>query len=164
MIFPTLYTPRLTLRPLSLADVEAVCAHFSDVRVTRFMDIDPCASLTDAEDIIRFHLKDRGCRWGLFRRPSDNLIGTAGYHCWQGLQAEIGYDLGYAHWRQGFMYEALDELITFGFQQMLLNDIVTEVDPDNTRSILLLERLGFRQIESTTGHLLRFVLSASEIT
>jgi ribosomal-protein-alanine N-acetyltransferase len=148
------------------------------------MDIDPCTSLADAENIIRFHLKDRGCRWGLFHRASDELMGTAGYHCWQGLQAELGYDLGYAYWGQGLMREALEVLIAFGFEQMLLDDIVTEVDVNNTRSIALLKRLGFRQTEpttgysttghsttghsttghSTTGHLLGFVLSASEIT
>lgn len=64
--FPSLETERLNLRLLTLQDSKIVFKHFSDEEITRFMDIEPCKAVKEAEEIIRFHLEDSGCRWGLF--------------------------------------------------------------------------------------------------
>lgn len=45
-------TKRLYLRELTLNDAYAVYKHFSDSQVTRYMDIEPCKSLAEAEEII----------------------------------------------------------------------------------------------------------------
>ena len=148
--FPDLQTPRLSLRLLTLDDSEAVFRHFSDERVTRYMDIEPCADPAEAREIIEFHINDTGCRWGLFARDGGDLIGTCGYHCWSRdadghSRAEIGYDLGRAHWGQGLMQEVLGNVIPFGFAEMGLAEIFAGVEPGNQRSIRLLRRLGFQQ-------------------
>ena len=146
--FPTLTTPRLTLRELTLNDAPAVLAHFADPDVTRHLDIDACRSLAEAEEIVRFHVEDTGCRWGLFERATGALIGTCGYHCWAPGppgQAEIGYDLARAHWGKGLMTEALTAAISFGFEAMGLARIEATSEPPNARSLRLLARLGFRR-------------------
>ncbi|WP_193723164.1 hypothetical protein [Paenibacillus sp. P13VS] len=38
-------------------------------------------TLDEAEDIIRFHLEDTGCRWGIFSKTDAKLIGTRGFYC-----------------------------------------------------------------------------------
>ena len=146
--FPGLQTPRLLLRLLTLEDTDAVYRHFSDDDVTRFMDIDACTNVAQAREIIEFHLNDPGCRWGLFYKATGALIGTCGYHCWERdlpqPMAEIGFDLGKAHWGQGLMHETLQTAIPFGFEQMKLTKIYASVEPANHRSIRLLQRLDFR--------------------
>ncbi|RAV07558.1 GNAT family N-acetyltransferase, partial [Paenibacillus contaminans] len=109
-IFPDIETDRLKLAILNLDDTDAVFNHFSDENVTRFMDISPCKDRDEAKEIIRFHLEDTGCRWGIFSKSNAEFIGTCGFHCWfQGEQprAEIGFDLARGYWGKGIMQEAL---------------------------------------------------------
>lgn len=142
--YPTIQTERIKLEVLDLCDAEAIYEHFKDENVTRFMDIEPCKDIAEAEEIIRFHLEDTGCRWGLFDQDH-MLLGTCGYHCWymDDKRAEIGFDLSKAYWGQGYMVEAMEPVIRFGFEQMGLNKIEATVDPQNSRSINLLKKLGF---------------------
>ncbi|WP_234536625.1 GNAT family N-acetyltransferase [Paenibacillus pseudetheri] len=138
--YPPLHTERINLRILNLVDAEAVHRHFSDEEVTRYMDIDPCKDLKEAEEIIQFHIDDLGCRWGMFDKGTDELIGTCGYHYLrredEEFTAEIGFDLSKAYWGQGLMY---------GGSSMGLTTIDATVEPENARSITLMERLGFER-------------------
>ncbi len=163
--FPTIETARLRLRLLALDDADALYRHFSDDEVTHFMDIDALKSLDEARDVIAFHLNDSGCRWGVFDKISGALIGTCGYHCWiqgENARAEIGYDLGKAHWGQGLMIEAVKPVIDFGFKTMGLQRIEADVEPDNHRSIQLLARLGFQELPEKLGPLPWFALPRTD--
>lgn len=135
------------MRLLTLDDAESVYLHFSDDEVTHYLDIESCTCPEKAKEIIEFHLKDSGCRWGIFEKGTGMLIGTCGYHCWSqdssNSEAEIGYDLGRAYWGQGLMREVLETVIPFGFTEMKLRKILASVAPRNERSIRLLCRLGF---------------------
>ncbi|GEN88193.1 GNAT family N-acetyltransferase [Oceanobacillus sojae] len=73
-------------------------------------------------------------------------IGTCGYDCWDRTNniAEIGYDLGYEYWGQGYMKETLISAIESGFNNMALNRITAYVALGNINSTRLLERLGFK--------------------
>lgn len=144
--FRGITTNRLLLRELSLNDTESVFKHFSDPEVTRFMDIEPCVKLEEAEEIIQFHIDDSGCRYGLFIKSSGDLAGTCGYHCWRKESpsiAEIGFDLSSPYWGQGLMQEALVELLKLGFDDMQLDMIEATVEQDNIRSQKLLNRMNF---------------------
>jgi RimJ/RimL family protein N-acetyltransferase len=58
-------------------------------------------------------------------------------------RAEIGYLLGRRHWGAGYMFEAMNALVDFAFAQLNLRRLEAEIDPRNTASAKLLERLGF---------------------
>ncbi|REE83880.1 ribosomal-protein-alanine N-acetyltransferase [Paenibacillus taihuensis] len=154
-IFPELETDRLRLAVLTLDDAAAVFEHFSDENVTRFMDIEPCRTIEEANEVIQFHIDDTGTRWGIFNKADGQLIGTCGFHCWvQGekSRAEIGFDLAVAHWGRGFMREALQPVLAFGFNRMGLDLIEATVEQGNERSIGLLKRFQFeREIELRDG-------------
>ncbi|MGV3489186.1 MAG: GNAT family N-acetyltransferase [Tuberibacillus sp.] len=160
--FPNLETERLFLKILTLDDAEALYRHFSDPEVTRFMDIETCKSTEEARGLIQEHLDDEGCRWGLFDKESQQLIGTAGFHCIRktddGFMAEFGYDLAQAFWGKGLMPEALLAVLDFGFTQMKLDIIDATVEPENDRSIKLLNKLGFTKHEELKDQLLYYDL------
>ncbi|WP_418040622.1 GNAT family N-acetyltransferase [Paenibacillus xylanilyticus] len=161
IIFPEIVTDRLKLVVLTLDDAESVFRHFSSEDVTRFMDISPCKDRDEAEDIIRFHLEDTGCRWGIFSKTDAKLIGTCGFHCWvQGEQprAEIGFDLAREYWGRGLMQEALKPVIDFGFKEMSLDFIEATVEQDNKRSISLLRKLNFERETELRDQLIYFFL------
>lgn len=165
--FPDLETERINLRILTLDNSEDVFKHFSDPDVTKFMDIEPCKDVREAEEIIRFHIEDSGCRWGLFDKINDNLMGTVGFHYLrrnnEATIAEVGFDLSKKFWGKGFMFEVMKEVILFGFTQMGLNIIDATVETDNIRSINLMKKLGFKKNLELKDHLLYFYLNQEDI-
>jgi ribosomal-protein-alanine N-acetyltransferase len=148
--FPQLETKNLHLRRIEPADASALFGVLSDDEVTEFYDDDPFTDISQALDQIKTwdygFINIRCIRWGITRKDGDEMIGTCGYygfHTWN-QRASIGYELARGSWRQGIMTEALGVVIDFGFKEMELNRIEAVIMPENTASIHLLEKLGFR--------------------
>jgi len=165
MKYPEIETERLFVRELTLEDVEAVFSHFSIPEVTRFMDIEVCKDLKEAEEIISFHIDDSGCRYGLFSKENKELIGTCGFHCWSTeddeTKAEIGFDLSPRYWGRGLMQEALKEIIQIGFELMKLDYIEATTEIENHQSQKLLKKMKFNQENGMKDNLLYFTLRDS---
>lgn len=159
--FPPLETERINLRILTLDNAEEVFLHFSDINITRFLDIGPCKNIKEAEEIIQYHMKDSGCWWGMYEKNGEKFIGTIGFHYLRrngDLIAEVGFDLCKDYWGNGLMSEAMNEVILFGFSQMGLDIIDATVDPKNVRSIKLIRKLGFTEDLEHKDNLLYFYL------
>ena len=58
-------------------------------------------------------------------------------------RAEIGFGISKDYWGQGIVYELGVALIRYGFENLNLNRIEAEIDPDNIGSGKVLEKLGF---------------------
>jgi [ribosomal protein S5]-alanine N-acetyltransferase len=147
--FPVLETPRLVLRELVIEDAEAVFRNSSDPQVARFLGRDPDASLEvslkrvqSCVDALKEHT---GIRWAITLRGDPTLLGTVGFWKWNkpSFYAEIGYELGPAHWNKGYMTEAVRAALAFGFEHMDLNRVEANTDPDNLASRRVVEKLGF---------------------
>lgn len=163
--FPPLETERIHLRILTLDDAEDVLLHFSDTNITMFMDIEPCKNIKEAEEIIQYHIDDSGCRWGMYEKDSEKFIGTIGFHLLRRNEdfiAEVGFDLGKDYWGNGFMSEAMKEVISFGFSQMGLDMIDATVEPQNERSLNLMRKLGFKEDFELKDNLLYFYLKRKD--
>lgn len=149
--FPVLSTERLTLREISLDDVEFWIRNFSDPEVVELTAFEPPKDLEAAKQEIQTYCidvfkGDTGIRWGIELRGSPGLIGTLGYYKWVksgGFSAEMGYDLLKEFRRKGIMKEAMTAGIDYGFQNMHLNRIQAKIDPRNTASLALVNSLGF---------------------
>lgn len=59
--------------------------------------------------------------------------------------AYLGYGLGVDFAGKGYMTEAVDLILTFAFTEMNLHRVEANVQPQNTPSIRLLERCGFKK-------------------
>nr|WP_314590503.1 GNAT family N-acetyltransferase [Paenibacillus terrigena] len=166
VIYPNIETERLFMRELTLDDVEAVYRHFSYLEVTKFMDIEVCKDLREAEEIIAFHINDSGCRYGLFNKENNELVGTCGFHCWstedQETKAEIGFDLSPDYWGRGLMQEALMKVLRMGFNLMNLDYIEASTEVDNIKSQKLLTKMGFNQENELKDNLVYFTLRDKE--
>lgn len=151
--FPQLVTPRLVLREITLDDAEFWVRNFSDPDVVELTAWEPPRDLEGAQaEIMEFCIRpfreSTGIRWGISFRDRPALIGTLGYHQWvrEGAQrARMGYDLLREHRRQGIMTEAMRAAVAYGFTTMGLHRIEVLVDPVNSASLRLAERLGFHR-------------------
>ncbi|KEF58847.1 uncharacterized protein A1O9_03690 [Exophiala aquamarina CBS 119918] len=72
-------------------------------------------------------------------KPDLLPVGKCGI--WQG--EEIGFMLARAHWRKGLAEEALNAVLPYFFSDRGMLEIVADVDPRNTSSMALLQKLGF---------------------
>ena len=149
--FTKLETKNLFLRRMSPSDASALFKILSDDEVTEFYDDDTFVDVSQASDQIEAWengFNNQSCiRWGITRKDENNLIGSCGYygfHTWY-KRASIGYELARNYWRRGIMTEALDAIIEFGFGKMALNRIEAVVMPENTASIIMLEKIGFKK-------------------
>ncbi len=60
-------------------------------------------------------------------------------------RAEIGYMLESRLQGKGLMYEALQEVLEYGFRELKRHSIEAQIDPRNTASAALLKKGGFVQ-------------------
>jgi [ribosomal protein S5]-alanine N-acetyltransferase len=153
---PILETPRLRLRPLVDADVPALFAIFSDPQVMRYWSSAPLPDEAAAQALLdRIHdgyAKQIRKQWGIERRADGQLLGTCslGHHDVQNRRAEVGYILGRAYWGQGWMQEALTEMLRHAFAPVAdgglnMHRLEADIDPRNHASRRSLEKLGFQR-------------------
>ena len=148
-MFSKLQTYRLELKLISFEDREFIFSQFSNEVVNRYLfDAEPLVDLFGADDIIDFYINSMPviqCRWILVLKSNNEKIGTCGFHCWdiRNDTVEIGYDLNPDYWHQGYMQEALAEIITYAFSSMQVKQIDACIYTGNERSISLVEKLGF---------------------
>jgi ribosomal-protein-alanine N-acetyltransferase len=146
-----LHTPRLTLRWMTEADIDAHFALFSDPEVTRYLGRPAWTERIQAVEaigkVLANYASGEAMRLGLALRTTGELIGDAGL--WRiddaNRRCDIGYSLARAHWGRGYAAEALEALLTYGFDTLGLNRVEADIDPRNTGSQRVLEKLGFRQ-------------------
>jgi ribosomal-protein-alanine N-acetyltransferase len=90
--------------------------------------------------------EDAGYPFFVFRNDNDRLIGGVTLsHVRRGVtqSCALGYWMGERYAGQGFMSEAVGAVIPFVFDNLKLHRLEAASMPANTRSIRLLENVGF---------------------
>ena len=147
--FPVLTTERLILRKISLDDDQAIYLERSNEIVNKYIARTPPADITEAQAwITRINKSiDEGqnVNWAITLRDSGTFIGLI---ClWNFSEdrtiAETGYELNPDYHGQGYMNEALNCILNFGFTTLKLSMIEAYTQKGNTNSIRLLTKNGF---------------------
>ena len=148
--FPVLQTERLTLRNVSVNDVNEIFELRSNPEVGRYIERNPHADKAETlawidNIILKGLAENRSIQWAITLKGEPKLIGTA---ClWnlrpEAAEAELGYDLMPEHWGKGYMQESVAAIIQYGFERLHLKLIDAYTLPDNTASVKLLTRNGF---------------------
>ena len=150
-ILPNIEGERVRLRWLTTNDVNSLFSIFSDPKVMRYWSSLPLADVAAAEKLlaeIHSYFEKRNLfQWGVARQTDNRIIGTCTlFHLDpDNRRAEIGYALGSENWGKGYMGDALKLLLNFCFDNLNLHRLEADVDPQNTASIKVLERLGFQR-------------------
>jgi len=90
----------------------------------------------------------------LIDKKNKEVIGSCGFHKWikDHSRSEIGYEIHKRYQKQGYMSEAIKEVINYGFQKMNLNRIEALIDPENVSSIRIVEKNGFKREGTLREH------------
>lgn len=93
-------------------------------------------------------LEDRKYAFVVCLKEDDQLIGTVGlsFVARGPLQScMIGYSLDQDHNGKGYMTEAVEQVVTYAFDELRFHRITGEASPRNPGSIRVLEKAGFHK-------------------
>ena len=117
-------TPRLWLRPVTMADANDLFEYASDEETTEF--------------VFPRHQS-------IEEKMSGNMIGTIDLRVDPLKEvAELGYTLNKAFWGQGIVPEAARMLLSLGFEKLALVRIYALHDQRNHRSGRVMEKIGMK--------------------
>jgi RimJ/RimL family protein N-acetyltransferase len=147
-------TKRLLLRPLTLADADALHTYQSRADVCRYIPYEP-RSREEILDRLNDPARTRATLDGegqalllaLIRRDTGELVGDVMLF-WRSAEhrtGEIGYVVSPDHQGSGFATEAAGALLDLAFAGLGLHRVIARIDERNVASAAVLRRLGMRQ-------------------
>jgi RimJ/RimL family protein N-acetyltransferase len=144
---PVLQTERLVLRSFTQEDFEPFTHIVSDPEVVRYLDGGAPISREDcwrgmALFIGHWHLRGYGW-WAVEDRRTGELLGRLGLYNpegWPGI--EVGWLLRQDAWGVGLATEGAAAAINFAFDVVGAGHVISIIDPRNTRSIRVAEKIG----------------------
>ena len=142
-------TEQLKLRPIEIKDANALFNYRSDAVTNKFQGFIP-KNLEEVYEFINkttteFNIIDSWFQLVIEERNSNQIIGDVGVHFIDEQQVELGITLAKIQQGKGFATEALKGIIDYLFNKLNKHRITASIDPENTSSIKLFERLGFRK-------------------
>ncbi len=145
---PELVTERLTLRKMMVIDTGDMYEYASRQEVTKYLTWQPHPD----RDYTRGYLQYLGNRysagmfydWAIVYEPDCKMIGTCGFTSFNCTNdsAEVGYVLNPTYWGKGIAAEALERVLTFGFEDLGLHRIEARFIEENDRSRRVMEKVG----------------------
>lgn len=145
-----LRTERLLIRETTVDDVDEFYKLYKDPSMTRFMEglfEDPEDEKRYQRDYIKkiYGLMGFGV-WTLVRLEDGAVIGRAGYSVRNGFdEVELGYLVGKEYQRHGYALEACAAILDYGRDVLQFDAVQTLVKAENTVSIHMCEKLGFKK-------------------
>lgn len=141
-------TERLLLRELVLDDLDEFVALHRDPEVVRFVR---ALGRAQAEERLRANEQEWGERshgmLAVLDRATGRFLGRVGLKYWPQFQeTEAGWLLRRDAWGHGYATEAARACIDWGFAALPVPYITAMIQPENTRSIQVAQRLGFEPV------------------
>ena len=134
-------TERLVLRRFAMGDTAAMHRIMTDPAAMRFWSTLPHASIEQTQEWVRSEVEAP-------RRASDDFVVTLGGEligklgCWR--LPEVGFIFDPSNWGRGYAGEAMAAFVERR-RALGSTELTADVDPDNTASLRLLTRCGFKE-------------------
>jgi ribosomal-protein-alanine N-acetyltransferase len=156
-----LETERLLFRDHELGDLEAHCEIESDPIYRWPQIVHPRAEIERGFRERWMRPKELGLRATVFK-PDRRYIGVCGLYPhredYQGRpdEATIAFYIARPYWHRGIATEAGRAWVAHGFEQLGLRRIEAGINAANGASLRVIEKLGFRWVESGGDHGIRW--------
>jgi ribosomal-protein-alanine N-acetyltransferase len=144
-----LETERLTLRRLTLDDLDALFALYRDPEIRRYF---PEKTLTyqetkeELEWIIEVYYGRYGYGlWATIYKETGEFIGRCGLLPWtieERQEVEVAYLLDKRYWGQGLATEAAAAIRDYAFAHLPVSRLICLVDPENEASRKVAQKIG----------------------
>ena len=164
MMTPTLETERIIIRPLKIADAEAVYNNWSsDPEVTKYMRYNTHRSVSATIEWLTSveanYSSEKACDssknaydWGFVFKETEELFGSGGLcHVQEHGLFEPGYNIMKKYWSLGLATEAAGAMVDFAAESLGVNAMFARHNKENPASGRVMEKLGFVRTGSGTN-------------
>lgn len=147
--FKNLETERLLLRRLNKEDVNEILELRGNPETMKFIPRPLTTTLEEAMahiDIIEEKIvKNEGINWAITVKGNPKFIGLIGHYriSAENHRCEMGYMILPQHQGKGYVSEAIDAVLEYGFNDLQMHSIEAVIDPDNKASERVLRKNGF---------------------
>lgn len=140
---PTLHTPRLTLRPLTLEDAAALHPIYADPETMRYMPTPPHANVEVTRKQFEHEMTEEGSiHWAIYRKETEIPIGLVNYIGGAAIPG-LGYILAREQWGNGYAPEACRAALDYGFDVLGYDRAELWINAENRASQRVADKLGF---------------------
>lgn len=145
----TFVSDSFLLRPIVMDDIEFVFKGLSHPEVIKYYGVSYDSLEATKEQMEWYeslHANHTGAWWAIVSLDKNEFYGAVGINNYQPehRKAELGYWLLPEYWGRGLMQVATKIIVDFVFESFHLNRLEATVEPENTASKVLLQRLGFQ--------------------
>lgn len=147
----TIETERLILRRFHMNDAEAMFKNWeSDAKVTEFLRWQAATDIREAKQVLdqwtQGYESPDFYQWAIVLKEIGEPIGSISV---VGMNEKIdmvhiGYCIGSKWWRQGITTEAFRAIIPFFFEEVGVNRIESQHDPNNPKSGAVMKKCGLK--------------------
>ncbi len=148
---PTLFTERLILRKICVADADDMFAYSSSEELTRYLLWDAHPDALYTEHYIRY-LQERYAvgdfyDFAVTLKETGRMIGTVGFTSFDlpNRSAEIGYVISPEYQNKGYATESVMKILSFGFEACELERISAVCMKGNLASLRIMEKCGLKR-------------------
>ncbi len=148
--FPTLTTERLVLSQPIVSDLEDVVFQMNSTSEISENTLTLPFPYREENSHFWFQMAEYSFKnneafiFGIREKENLKFIGAVGLHLdVANNKAEVGYWLGKSFWNKGYVSEALQKVLKFGFEELNLNKIYASHFHHNPASGKVLEKNGF---------------------
>jgi [ribosomal protein S5]-alanine N-acetyltransferase len=157
-----LETPRLLLRPLELSDAARITELFGNYEVLRMIGGVPYPYNEEhaREFISRTQINreaETSFAFAITLKPDTALIGCIELSTVPVYQrAELGYWVGVPYWGKGYMSEAVERMLRYGFEDLKLNRIYATHFAHNPASGRVMKKVGMTYEATLRQYIVKF--------
>ncbi|MEO0733100.1 MAG: GNAT family N-acetyltransferase [Bacteroidota bacterium] len=168
LVFPKLFTERLTLRKLEPEDLPRLVRYANNRKIADYIANiphpyrEPDAAFRIGYVLKGFKEKSRFV-FAIALRESGEFIGEISLHLTDPARkhAQLAYWLGEPYWNQGYATEAIGAILTFGFDQADYALIYGDCRPENQASTRVMQK-NRMQAYPNRGNLLLFAIKKED--
>ena len=149
MVGPTLETDRLILRPPTSDDLAPWAALLADPVAAQFIGglQSPAGAWRNLALMSGAWIVSGFGNFSVLEKSSGRWVGRAGPWRPEGWPGpEIGWAFDRSVWKRGYATEAAAKCIDWAFEELGWTEVVHFIDPANTASIALAQRLGSHRL------------------
>jgi RimJ/RimL family protein N-acetyltransferase len=147
-------TERLLIRPLGAGDRSEMLQQWTDPENER---VSPNAT---ADQIRAWVEGGDGYPWGVWERETGELVGDCSVHFDTGFQEwELSYGFRRDRWGLGYATEAARACVRYAFEELGVEKIVADVQPEKVDSIRVLEKCGLAHVDELEDGRLFYVIT-----
>lgn len=145
-------TQRLILREFTPDDAEEIYRIYSDAETMRFQHVPENYSLEIERYFLGKHIEKYYRTfgfglWAVMLKDNNRLIGRCGLlrqPIEDGEETEVSYLIEREFWKRGYASEAASAVLKLGFEKYNFQRLVAVIDPLNTASVRVAEKIGMR--------------------